>query len=61
MTAPVVKPTRHIDVNRPPERPGRRTRQHQPSFHLPDLQEPSMTKAWFIRNFQRGGAMTGRA
>jgi len=26
--------------NRPPERPGRRTRQHQPSFYFPDLQEP---------------------
>ena len=61
MTAQVVEPTRHMDINRPPGEIGAPKTQHQPSFTLPTFRSLNDHSMVHDRNFQRDGAMTGRA
>jgi NTE family protein len=50
-----------MDVNRPPERPGPPNTQHQTSFTFPTFRSLNDQGMVHHRNFQRDGAMTGRA
>jgi NTE family protein len=50
-----------MDVNRPPERPGPPNTQHQTSFTFPTFRSLNDHSMVHHRNFQRDGAMTGRA
>jgi hypothetical protein len=61
MTAQVVEPTRHMDINRPPGEIGAPKTQYQPSFTLPTFRGLNDHSMVHDRNFQRDGAMTGRA
>ena len=62
VTAPVSNQLDLWTSNRPPERPGRPTRQSQPSFAFPLPSGASMTETEVHhRNFQRDDTMMGRA